>query len=155
MTADNLIKLELFASKQKYNYLPTFKKKHSKLLSKIQMMLDDNINIRKIKKFIKDELFKLYEPINKANHDIAVEQFNIITDNTDVIKPLTALVMGSNINELITARMSIHFRDLVAQSVNTNININKTKSRANNSITAITKQYTKAVREQAYNVIEK
>lgn len=146
MTVDDIVWRELLFLKQKYGFLPEYKRQHSKILDKVKYWFEKGYSLTKIKKWLRQLLIELYTPVKSAIVEIVKDQQEIIVPDTNV---KLDTFKGLNLGELLSGRISTHLRNIIAQDKG----VNKLKSSNVKALTGLVDTYTKAQREQAYNAI--
>jgi hypothetical protein len=151
LTAKELLYKQLHLYNLKYDYILPFKHEHNKLLKDIKDMLERNVKLSKIKKYLKKELDKLYsivrENIEVLEKDILM-YYNVTKDDKKV------LMLGLNIDDIIKNRINVHYNMLIQRYVQQDLQINNIKKNTNRRVLSIVNDYTKVLSNKSIEKLE-
>jgi len=151
LTAKELIYKQMHLYNLKYDYIQPFKQEHNKLLKDIKDMLDRNVSLSKVKKYLKKELKSLYN-IVRENIDILEEDiplyYNVSKNNKK------ALMMGLDIDDIIENRINSHYNNLIQKYVQNDIQTNLIKKNTNRRVLSIVTDYVKVLSNTSIQKLE-
>ena len=151
MTAKELIYKQMHLYNLKYDYILPFKREHNELLKNIKDMLDRNVSLSKVKKYLKKELKSLYN-IVRENIDILEDDiplyYNVSKDNNK------ALMMGLDIDNIIENRINSHYNNLIQKYVQNDIQTNLIKKNTNRRVLSILNDYVKVLSNTSIEKLE-
>jgi hypothetical protein len=154
-SAKDFIKFELLAMDLKYPIISKFKENNRDLLKEVSYRLNNGDSASKIKKYIYLKLKALYEMVSNDLLCLSIEQGNLMLDIKNYkINENNTLVMGLNLEELITGRIHYHTNLILQDYIREDLKVNAIKRKTLNSLISLNSDYLKANRESIYQTIE-